>query len=232
MTSGRRLIEIGCKKAPHWRKDLVPKVETSMKTRITPWAIFVMFAPALIGCGGSNTSYNPVSPSPPPPPIATPTPPPRSLTVDLTGNYALTFEVGNACEHIPKELRTRTYEARIEYERSYGSTDEFRADLSGATFLGYRPVLIDVTGNSVHVDLSDNAIVEEPSPRTFVAISGAGGVASVEPGDLSTISASFIGYFNYCAVTSESAGQNQCLVDAMVRGMCKSENSRWTLTRR
>ena len=111
-------------------------------------------------------------------------------------------------------------------DRSYGSADTFAVALSGAAFHSSSPVLINVTGNSVHVDLSDNVIVEEPSPLTYVAISGGDGVASAEPTQLSTISASFTGYFKYCAGT-----RNQCSIDAMVRSMCRSENSRWTLTR-
>lgn len=209
-----------------------------MKTRIAAWTIFAVCAQTQIGCGrGSNDSSNPVSPSPPPPPITTPTPPPRLLAVDLTGNYALTFEVGNACEQVPKELRRRTYQARIDYNTSYGSTDSFLAALSGATFHNQLPVWIEVThgafGHSVWLDLalSDNVILEEPERGTYFMVAGADGVASVEPTDLSTISARFTGYFNYCVNTPEIGQENQCSVDTMAHGLCKSENSRWTLTR-
>jgi hypothetical protein len=158
--------------------------------------------------------------------------------VDLTGDYGLTFEVGDSCEQVPKELRTRTYEARIEYKRSVSyrlneSTDLFLADLSGATFHDQRPIWIEVahraSGHSVWLDLalSDNVILEEPEPGTYFMIGGGEGAALVDPTKLSTISASFIGYFKYCAGT-----QNQCSFDAMLNNMCKSENSRWTLTRR
>lgn len=115
-----------------------------MKTRIASLTIFVVGAQALIGCGGSNASSNPVSPSPPPPAMTTPSPPPPSLAVDLTGNYALTFEVGDACEQVPKEFRTRTYETRVRYYRSFESTDSFLADLSGAKFQhDQQPVWVD-----------------------------------------------------------------------------------------
>jgi hypothetical protein len=207
-----------------------------MKTRIAAWTILVMCAQALIGCGGSNDSYNPANPSPP-------TPPPRSLAVDLTGNYALTFQAGSSCEQLPKEFRTRTYEARIEYRSSVSyrldeSTDLFLADLSGAMFHDQRPVWIEVThrasGVSVWLDLalSDNVILEEPERGTYVMVAGADGVASVEPTELSTISTPFTGFFNYCVAPSEIGPQNQCSVDTMMRSLCKSENSRWTLTRR
>lgn len=209
-----------------------------MKTRIAAWTILAMCAQVLIGCGESNASYNPVNPSPPPPPIPTPTPPPPSLAVDLTGHYAMTFEVGNGCEQVPKELRNRTYEARIDYKSSYGSTDSFLAELSGATFHDQRPVWIEVnhgaSGHSVWLDLalSDNVILEEPERGTYFMVAGWDGVASVEPTELSTISARFTGYFNYCVATSEVGPQNQCSADTMVHSPCKSANSRWILTRR
>jgi hypothetical protein len=93
--------------------------------------------------------------------------------VDLTGNYALAFEAGSGCEQIPKELRTRTYEARIAYASSFGSTDSFLAELTGATFRDQRPVWIEIThggsGSTVWLDLalSDNVIVEEPEPGMY-----------------------------------------------------------------
>ena len=207
-----------------------------MNKRFVAWAVLVMLS-GLAGCEQSARSSNPVTPSPSTAPPQPPTPPPQ-LTVDLTGNYALTFEVGNACEQVPKELRLRTYEARIEYYRSYESTDLFLSELSGATFHDQRPVLIEVThrasGHSVWLDLapSDNAILEETERGTYLMIAGGAGSASVEPTELSTISALFTGYVNYCVATSEIGPQNQCSFDSMIRSLCTSENSRWTLTRR
>jgi len=199
-----------------------------MKKRFAACAVVVALGQGLAGCGGSNASNNPFSPSPPPPP---PPPPPLNLAVDLTGNWALSFDVGGACEQVPQELRSRTYEATISYSSFYGSTDVFRARLSGVTFRDQPPVSIEVTrqasGYSVWLDLSDNAILEEPERGTYFMVSGGNGVASVEPTELSTISTPFTGYFNYCVV----GPQNQCSVDAMVHSLCKSENSRWTLTR-
>lgn len=90
---------------------------------------------------------------------------------------------------------------------------------------------MEATGSSVGVDLSDNVIVEEPSPGAYFATAGYG-VASVQPTDLSQISGSFTGYFKYCATTSGAAGADRCSVVMMPHDMCKAENSRWTLTRR
>ena len=208
-----------------------------MNTRFVTWTIVAMCSTGVAACG-SNSPSIPTAPTQSTPPPAPPQPPPRSLAVDLTGIYALTFEVGNACEQVPKELRIRTYEARVDYKSTYGSIDSFLATLSGATFHNQLPVWIDVThgasGHSAWLDLapSDNVILEEPERGTYLMVAGADGVASVEPTDLSKISTPFTGYFNYCVATSEVGPQNHCSVDTMMRSLCKSENSRWTLTRR
>ena len=156
---------------------------------------------------------------------------PRGL-VDLSGDYTLTVIVGSGCEEVPKELRTRTYQAAISFSNSFGSADWFVAGLSGAEFHDdQRPVWFEVWQGSVAMDLSDNIILEEPSPGAYFATSGHG-VASVQPTELSTISGSFGGYFKYCAATSGAGGRDGCSVVTMTQNMCKAENSRWTLTRR
>jgi hypothetical protein len=202
-----------------------------MNTRFVTSIIVAMCLTGVAACG-SDSASTPSAPTPSTRP-SSPTPPPRSLAVDLRGNYLLTFEVGNACEHVPKELRIRTYDARIDYKNSGGPTDAFLAELSGATFRNQLPIWIDVThgasGSTVWLDLapSDNVILEEPTPGTYLMIFGADGMATVQPAELSMISARFTGYLNYCAGTP-----NQCAFDAMFHNTCKSENSRWTLTRR
>jgi hypothetical protein len=206
-----------------------------MKTRIAAWTVLVIGAQALIGCGGSNAPNNPLNPSPPPPPTATPTPPPRSLPVDLTGKYALTFEAAPSCEQLPPEFRTRTYTASIGYAgpAHSGTSHYFYAELSGARFHGeYSRLVINVAGNSVRFDLSDNIVAEKPAPDTYLMIAGSGGAAAVDPSDLSTISTSFDGFFEYCVTTSSFKPGSHCPVDVIARAACTSKDSRWTLTRR
>ena len=203
-----------------------------MKKGFALWVVLVALGQGPAGCGGSDASYNPVSP-PPSPPTPPPAPPPSpKLVVDLTGNYTLTFEVGDDCEQIPNELRSRTYDATIAYHTSYGSTDAFLAYPGGATFRDQQPVFVEVTHSasrsSVWLNLIDTVILEEPESGAYFMVGGGDGGASVEPTELSTISTSFTGYFNYCVVSP----QNQCSSNAMVHSMCKSEHSEWTLRRR
>lgn len=176
---------------------------------------------------------SPIRPAPQPPPTPvpqSPAPAPTRLAVDLSGDYTLTFEVGGGCEEVPKELRIRSYAAKISFSAVFGSSYWFLADLSGAKFDdGQRSVGMEVGADYVAVDLSDNVIIEEPSPGTYLATSGYGG-ALVPSSELSTISGPYTGYFKYCAATA--GGTDQCSAVTMTHDMCKAENSQWTLTRR
>lgn len=191
-----------------------------------------MLSAALLIVAACESPTRPTPQPPPPPAPQSPAPGPPRLAVDLTGDYTLTFEVGAGCEEVPKELRIRSYEARISFSDLFGSSYWFLANLSGAKFHnGQGFVRIEVGADYVAVDLSDNVIIEEPSPGTYFATSGYG-AASVQSSELSTISSPFTGYFEYCAATSGAGGTDQCSVVTMTHDMCKAENSRWTLTRR
>lgn len=206
--------------------------EKHMNKRLAAWAILVMCAQGLVGCGRSDSLLTPVAPSPQ---LLPPFPAPPRPPVDLTGQYLLTFEAGNSCEQLPKELRTRTYEAGIEYIGAArdGTRDYFRANLSGAHFDSYaRFFVIRVIDNYVHFDFSDSVIVEVPDPGTYFLILGGAGDATVDPSDLSRISTLFEGYFSYCVTNSDFKFPYYCPEDAIVHSRCTPKDSRWTLTRR
>jgi hypothetical protein len=198
--------------------------------RLVAWIVLVMCAQGLVGCGQSDSSYTPSAPSPP-----HGLPSPRRPPIDLTGNHLVTFEADRSCEQLPAELRTRTYEAIIGYvgPSQNGTRDYFRAELSGAHFDGYyRTIFIGVMGNDVYFDFSDNFIVEEPEPDTYLTILGGNEKATVDPSDLSTISTPFDGHFLYCVTNSEFKFPYSCPAGAIAYSACRSTNSRWTLTRR
>jgi len=120
-----------------------------MNKRFAAWAVLAMLGQGLAGCGRSDSLPTPLAPTPPTPQPAPPTP-----LVDLAGNYVVTFEADSSCEQLPRELRTRTYEARIGYSGPGpdGTRHYFRADLSGARFESYARFfvirVIDITSIS------------------------------------------------------------------------------------
>jgi hypothetical protein len=202
-----------------------------MSKRFVAWAVLVMLGQGLAGCGRSDSLPTPLAPTP-----STSQPAPQRPLVDLTGNYVVTFEADSSCEQLPKELRTRTYEARIGYIGAGwdGTRHYFRADLSGARFDSYaRFFIIRVIDNDVHFDFSDSLIVEEPEPGAYLTIIGGEGDATVDPSDLSRISTPFEGHFLFCVTSSELTPPSfSCPADAIAYSVCRSKNSRWTLTRR
>ena len=202
-----------------------------MSKRFVAWAVLVMLGQGLAGCGRSDSLPTPLAPTP-----STLQPAPQRPLMDLTGNDMLTFEAGNSCDELPKEFRSRTYEASIGYlgPNQSGTRDYFGGELRGASFHGDGHVVVAVAANSVYLDFSDNLIIEKPAPDTYLAVAGGTGAASVEPSDLSTISASFDGFFDHCVTTSKVGTyyDYRCPADAIVHSRCTPKDSRWTLTRR
>lgn len=194
-------------------------------------AILAICAQGLVGCGGSHPSSTPLSPSAP-----IPSSPPQPPVIGLAGNYIVTFEADRSCEQLPGALKTRTYEASIGYNSGGNGTPTwFRAYLLGANFVDIQgwgqTFMIKVTDNFVHFDFSDSFIVEKVEPGAYLTINGGEGGILVEPSNLSTISASFDGFFLYCVTNSELKFPG-CTANAMTNSTCRSKNSRWTLTRR
>jgi hypothetical protein len=158
--------------------------------------------------------------------------------VNIAGDYTLTFVADSACAgELPSEVRTRTYAATITPYSSSGhpANTLFTAALSGAELdTYYNRMFIFVAGDYLDFDLSDNYLVEEVGPETYLLIAGVGAV-SVGRSGVSTISASFKGVFDYCVMKSEpeNGAPYRCVPsEAVAHAQCESANHRLILTRR
>jgi hypothetical protein len=157
--------------------------------------------------------------------------------VNIAGDYTVTFVADSVCAEFPSDVRTRTYMATIRPNPFFPPETKsfFLAVLSGASFDSYyRNIPISVTEDYIRFDMSDNFILEEVSPDTYLTIGGVGGT-SVSTSVVSTISAPFQGTFDYCETTAEpDEGNNyRCLPDqAVSHAQCSSQNHRLILTRR
>jgi hypothetical protein len=152
-------------------------------------------------------------------------------SLNLAGDYSLTFTADSACAAIPAELRTRTYAAAIT-PMSHRPQTSFEAALANGTFLEhYRAIWIGVAGDYVAFWLGDAhgqpGVVERVAPNAYLAIEGsASGSAEA---DASTISMTLAGFIEYCEQGSEMGTDYAC------RGpvaRCGSNNHQVMLRRR
>ena len=87
-----------------------------------------------------------------------------------TNTATLTVEADPACTALPDEVRTRTYPATVTAAHFSGAqaNTTFYATLSGASLDSYfHFVLIEVAGDLVTFDMSDNGIEEEVAEETY-----------------------------------------------------------------
>jgi hypothetical protein len=160
-------------------------------------------------------------------------------SVDMAGNYTLTFIADSACAaDLPADTRTRSYAATLSANQSPGRAvnTQFVATLTGGGELDryYRNVFILVAGDFVDFDLSDNYVEEEVGEGRYLAIGGVGG-ASIGQSNFATMSAPFKGGFDYCVPKTEPAGGERysCAPEASLEhAQCYSNHHRVVLTRR
>jgi hypothetical protein len=157
--------------------------------------------------------------------------------VEIAGEYRLTFIADGTCTDLPSELRTRTYNATItpvSNSRNPPNTS-FQVAISGAQFLkGYESFPIGVAGDLVAFELRGEGpyLVEEVAPNTYIGFDGRA-EASVGTSRVSTISASFQGWVDYCALKSPMGQYYECRAGlATARVECESKSHQLILTRR
>ncbi|HKW02568.1 MAG TPA: carboxypeptidase-like regulatory domain-containing protein [Vicinamibacterales bacterium] len=154
-------------------------------------------------------------------------------SLNLAGSYTLTLDVDPLCTDLPADLRTRVYQATVSADASAmrPANTLFYAQLSGATFdRYYHFVVLEVAGDFVTFDFSDNYILEEVAPESYLAVGGVGGASAVSGG--SEVSARLDGTIDYCVVKSDKGSLYPCQGDMVTHVQCESKNHRLTLTRR
>jgi hypothetical protein len=157
--------------------------------------------------------------------------------VNMAGDYTLTFVADSACTDLPNELRTRTYGATIMPAAGQNApvNTSFNVALGGASFLAdYTSFPIGVAGDFVRFLFGHDGpgIVEQVAPNAYLEFDGLA-EATVGPSPVSTISTSFDGSINYCALRSPLGSYPDCIPSqAVAHAECHSKNHWLTLTRR
>lgn len=158
--------------------------------------------------------------------------------VNIAGDYTLTFVADSTCTDLPEGAGSRSYRATI----GPGSTPNIPAGssfdlvLSGAPFYpGFNTFAVGVAGRTLTFNLHgghDAPVAEQLADNTYLAFSG-GAVAEIGSPTLTTVSAPFAGWIQYCASTLPLSGYYNCLparTTAFVH--CESTGHRLILSRR
>ena len=160
-----------------------------------------------------------------------------SPPVAVAGDYTVTFVADNACTDVPAEWRSRTYAATMApYPPSPGRPPDtaFELTLNEGTFLsGHDTILVGVAGDVITMWFGGDGpyVVEEVAPNTYLGFDGAIEVVATAP--VRSITASFTGWVNYCALSAPMGQYYNCPVArALARSECQSSNHQLIVTRR
>lgn len=157
-------------------------------------------------------------------------------TVNLAGDYILTFVADGACTDLPEIARGRSYRVAVTPQPLAGRSAIPGFDLK---VIG-SPVVGNMTGFPIGVAGSrlsfwlhgghDPAIVEYLGANSYLAFSGNATVA-VGPTGLSSITATFDGWIEHVVLMAPMGGPWYYPQGAISKSTCESRTHRLTLTR-
>jgi hypothetical protein len=160
--------------------------------------------------------------------------------VALAGDYTLTFIADSACTNLPREARTRSYEATISpgdftwVGFPANSDTSFKVTPVGTAFpAGLNDFWLNVAGNFIALVLGDHTdpgVTERVAPDTYVAFHGPTTVTVESP--VSSITTPFVGWIDYCVNPSMGSRYDCTPGPAVTRIRCDSVRHQLTLTRR
>ena len=158
-------------------------------------------------------------------------------TVNMAGDYRLTFIADSACADLPEIARTRSYRATVTARPSDGRSTVPGFDLKadGAEFIGALDGFpIGAAGTRMSLWLHarhDPAIVEDLGGNAYLAFSGTA-AATVANDGVIAITTAFDGWIEHVALPSALVGPWYVpQPPAISKATCDSSNHRLTLTR-
>jgi hypothetical protein len=156
----------------------------------------------------------------------------EAASVDLAGEYSLTFVADRACTTLPEEFRRRTYPATV---RLGYSAAQFKVSVRGGRFLaGYDEFLIGVAGDSFAAILGDlhgsPGVAERLDETTVLGFEGEA-QASLGSSNASIV-AEFDGVISYCELRGKPAARYACLSEqTAAKALCTSRSHQLILER-
>ncbi len=157
-------------------------------------------------------------------------------TVNIAGDYTLTFTADSACTDLPDIARSRSYRVTVTAQPSAGRSaiPGFDLKVNGARFIGSLGGFpIGAAGARLSFWLHgrhDPALVEDLGGNTYLGFSGTAG-ATVTNAGASTITAAFDGWIEHVVLGSPLGLWYYPLGSTISKATCDSANNRITLTR-
>ena len=155
-------------------------------------------------------------------------------SVNVAGDYTLTFTAAASCTDLPDVARSRSYRAAVTAQPAAGRSaiPGFDVNVIGPVVGNMTGFPIGVAGNRLNLWLHarhDPPIVEDLGGNAYVAFSG-GAETTVATAGVATISAAFDGWIEHVVLTSP-LGLWYWPQQATSKATCDSSNHRITLTR-
>ena len=157
-------------------------------------------------------------------------------TVDIAGDYRLTFIADSACTALPEIARSRSYRATVTARPSDGRSTApgFTLRADGAEFIGTLDGFpIGAAGTRMSLWLHarhDPAIVEDLGDNAYLAFSGTA-AATVTSGGSIAISTAFDGWIEHVVLAARLGAWYFPQPVAISKATCDSSNHRVLLTR-
>ena len=157
-------------------------------------------------------------------------------TVNISGDYRLTFFADSACTDLPEVARTRSYRATVVARPSDGRSTVPGFDLKadGAEFVGTLDGFpIGAAGTRMSLWLHarhDPAIVEDLGDNTYLAFSGTA-AATVGHDGIIAISTAFDGWIEHVVLSGPLGAWYFPQAPAISKVTCDSTHHQVTLTR-
>jgi hypothetical protein len=151
-------------------------------------------------------------------------------SVEIAGDYTMTFVADGSCVTLPDELRTRGYATTIPVTANASpASASFGITVRGA-YKGWDVMGMGVSGDYVALWLE--TLVEQLTPDTFLSFGGLA-AASLGTSGGSTVILRFDGVIDYCTTKTPPGRYEDCYTGrAAEHRQCQSVNHQLIFTRR
>jgi hypothetical protein len=157
----------------------------------------------------------------------------EAASVDLAGDYSVTFVADPACTTLPEEFRQRTYTATV---RPTGpdSAAQFKVSIRGDRFLaGYDAFDIGLAGDRFAAFLGDfhgsPGVAERVTATTVLGFDGSATASGVA--DAGSVVATLDGTIGYCELRGEPASRYATCLPGPANVLCTSTKHQLILER-